>query len=237
MVDTSIRERVADYYSEKVRQHGETARGVDWNSTDSQTTRFDQLLRIVSPEASAASSQTTPYSILDYGCGYGALIDSLAERGRPFRYVGYDVSAEMIQRAKRLHGENPNGEGSSELAMICEFTTNEEELKPSDYVVASGVLNVRLDASLSEWKAYVLETLDSLHRLSLEGFAFNALTSYSDPEHMRDDLFYADPGWLFDHCKRTYSGQTALLHDYGLYEFTVLVRKNLEARPTSSRGL
>ena len=220
MVDTSIRERVADYYSEKVRQHGETARGVDWNSTDSQRTRFDQLLRIV-------SSQTTPYSILDYGCGYGALIDSLAERGRPFRYVGYDVSEEMILRAKRLHGRD----GS------CEFTTNEEELEPCDYVVASGVLNVRLDASLSEWKAYVLETLDSLHRLSLEGFAFNALTSYSDPEHMRDDLFYADPSWLFDHCKRTYSGQIALLHDYGLYEFTVLARKNPEGRPTSSRDL
>ncbi len=75
---------------------------------------------------------------------------------------------------------------------------------------------------------YVLETLDDLHRLSLKGFAFNALTSYSDPEHIRDDLFYADPSWLFDHCKRSYSGQVALLHDYGLYEFTILVRKNLE---------
>ncbi len=70
-------------------------------------------------------------------------------------------------------------------------------------------------------------------RLSLQGFAFNALTSYSDPEYMRDDLFYADPSWLFDHCKRTYSSQVALLHDYGLYEFTILVRKNA-ARPTSS---
>ena len=47
MVDASTRERVADYYSEKVRQHGETAQGVDWNSTESQKTRFDQLLGIV----------------------------------------------------------------------------------------------------------------------------------------------------------------------------------------------
>ena len=110
-----------------------------------------------------------------------------------------------------------------------EFTTNEQELVPSDYVVASGVLNVKLDASVAEWEGYVVETLDALHSLSLKGFAFNALTSYSDPEHMRDDLFYADPSWLFDHCKRTYSGQVALLHDYGLYEFTILVRKDLEA--------
>ena len=46
MVDASIRGRVAEYYSEKVREHGETARGVDWNSTESQKTRFDRLLGI-----------------------------------------------------------------------------------------------------------------------------------------------------------------------------------------------
>ncbi len=210
MVDASIRERVADYYSEKVRQHGETAHGVDWNSTESQETRFDQLLGIV-------PFGTTEYSLLDYGCGYGAMIDVLTQRGQPFRYMGYDVSEEMILRARRLNPGDP-----------WEFTTNEAELRPSDYVVASGVLNVKLETSEAEWKGYVLETLDELHMLSLKGFAFNALTSYSDPEHMRDDLFYADPSWLFDHCKRTYSGQVALLHDYGLYEFTILVRKNLE---------
>ena len=210
MLDASILGRVADYYSDKVRQHGETARGVDWNSTESQKTRFDRLLEIVPPG-------TPEYSILDYGCGYGAIIEALAERGQPFRYLGYDVSEEMIQRATRLH---PGDQ--------CQFTTDEEELEPSDYVVASGVLNVRLETAKAEWQEYVLETLNELHRLSLKGFAFNALTSYSDPEHMRDDLYYADPSWLFDHCKRTYSGQVALLHDYGLYEFTILVRKNPE---------
>ena len=43
---------------------------------------------------------------------------------------------------------------------------------------------------------------------------------------MREELFYADPGWIFDQCMRRYSRHVALLHDYGLYEFTVLVRKS-----------
>ena len=161
MVDARIRERVADYYGEKVRQHGETARGVDWNSTESQKTRFDQLLGIM-------PSGAVEYSILDYGCGYGALVDVLTERGQPFRYVGYDVSEEMILRARRLH----SGEQ-------CCFTTNEQELRPSDYLVASGVLNVKLQTSEDEWKSHVLDTLNEIHRLSLKGFAFNSLTSYS----------------------------------------------------------
>jgi hypothetical protein len=42
---------------------------------------------------------------------------------------------------------------------------------------------------------------------------------------MQDYLYYADPRVLFDHCKTRYSKNVALLHDYGLYEFTILVRK------------
>jgi hypothetical protein len=42
---------------------------------------------------------------------------------------------------------------------------------------------------------------------------------------MRNYLYYADPCALFDLCKRRYSKHVALLHDYGLYEFTILVRK------------
>ena len=44
---------------------------------------------------------------------------------------------------------------------------------------------------------------------------------------MRPDLYYADPCRLFDLCKRRYAKNVALLHDYGLYEFTILVRKQV----------
>jgi hypothetical protein len=43
---------------------------------------------------------------------------------------------------------------------------------------------------------------------------------------MRDDLYYADPRVIFDHCKRSFSRWVALLHDYGLYEFTIIVRRD-----------
>jgi hypothetical protein len=70
-------------------------------------------------------------------------------------------------------------------------------------------------------------TLDVLDRASIRGFAFNSLTAYSDADRMRPHLYYPDPCELFDLCKRRYSRNVALLHDYGLYEFTILVRKVL----------
>ena len=64
-----------------------------------------------------------------------------------------------------------------------------------------------------------------MNQKSNKGFAFNCLTSYSDRDKMRNDLYYADPSFLFDYCKKKYSKNVAILHDYDLYEFTVLIRK------------
>jgi hypothetical protein len=95
----------------------------------------------------------------------------------------------------------------------------------ADYGLASGILNVRMGRSAAEWQSYLEDTLDVLNRTSRLGFAFNCLTSYSDADKMRDYLYYADPCILFDFCKRRYSRNVGLLHDYELYEFTILVKK------------
>ena len=50
------------------------------------------------------------------------------------------------------------------------------------------------------------------------------LTGYSDADKMVPELHYADPCAMFDWCKRELSRHVALLHDYGLWEFTILVR-------------
>lgn len=209
MTVDDILESTARYYGEKISQHGATAKGVDWNSTDSQWARFEQLLKV--------SKSEEALSINDYGCGYGALIEYLVSQGRTITsYCGFDISGPMLGRAQNLHPNLPQ----------CRFVGNESDIALADYTVASGIFNVRLETSDQDWQDYILHTLGIINRLSAKGFAFNLLTSYSDPERMRPDLFYADPLWLFDYCKRNFSKYVSLLHDYPLYEFTILVRKH-----------
>ena len=105
------------------------------------------------------------------------------------------------------------------------FVLSHEPDQVADYGVASGIFNVKLQTSTEEWKKYVLHTLEKIAGLSQKGFAFNVLTKYSDPDLMRSDLYYADPLALFDYCKKNFSRFVALLHNYPLYEFTILVRK------------
>ena len=203
---------VERYYGTKLAEHGPTARGVDWNDEASQTLRFAQLVKVC--------ELRDPFTINDYGCGYGALARYLDDLGCRFGYTGFDISPPMVQQARALHGDSDH----------TRFVEREDELEPADYTVASGIFNVKLDAADGAWREHALTTLDRLDALSTRGFSFNMLTSYSDPERMRPDLYYANPGELFDHCKRRYSRWVALLHDYGLYEFTILVRKEAAAR-------
>lgn len=205
--NTDLLTEVAEYYTSKLAEHGETPRGVDWNGEESQTLRFEQLCKIVD----------TPnhFSVNDLGCGYGALYDFLSGKNEGFSYLGVDVSESMIRVAAQRYKDSPS----------ARFVLSSSPDQAADYGIASGIFNVRLSRSDDEWWSYLEAALDVLDRTSRVGFAFNCLTFYSDADKMRDYLYYADPCVLFDLCKRRYSRNVALLHDYGLYEFTILVRK------------
>ena len=195
----------AAYYEGKLALFGTTPGGVDWNSEASQRLRFDQLFRAVSPAWPSSIA-----SVNDYGCGYGALSNYLENAGFSGEYHGYDASSKMIEAAERLHGETRQRH----------FTSDRGELGPADLTVASGIFNVKLHASDDSWLEYTLQTIADLAAVSRRAFVFNVLTTYSDVERRRPDLFYADPRRLFDYCK-TLSPFVALLHDYPLYEFTI----------------
>lgn len=198
---------VAQYYGDKLRQFGAQPRGVDWNGEAGQFARFAQLCKVI--------DSSGPFSIADVGCGYGALYGYLASQASDFSYVGVDIAPTMIEAARAAYPSAGN-------ATFVEGTLPPETV---DFAVASGIFNVKLEADDNAWQAYIRQTLDQLDQVSRRGFAFNCLTSYSDEDRKRADLHYADPCELFDLCKRTYARNVALLHDYDLYEFTIIVRK------------
>jgi SAM-dependent methyltransferase len=199
---------VGQYFREKIEAFGATPQGVDYNGIDAQQIRFEQLIKLIDP--------TRPFSVIDYGCGYGAMLDFLRARGWLFEYRGVDLVEEMVAVARQAHPDD-----------AASFTTNDADLAVADYVLAGSIFNNKLTATDGDWQALVFATLGRMNSLCSRGFAFNMLTKYSDADRMaqRPDLFYGDPLVFFDYCKRTFSRNVALLHDYDLYDFTILVRK------------
>lgn len=197
---------VARYYGDKLRQHGATPAGVDWKDQASQMLRFEQLLRVVRDPRG---------SVIDFGCGFGALLGYMRGKGFVGDYLGIDIASEMIETAASRYAPDRK----------ARFETGSSPSTQADYAIASGIFNVSIHHDKDVWKDHVAATLAEMNTSSRSGFAFNCLTAYSDADKMRSDLYYGDPCFWFDLCKRTYSRQVALLHDYGLYEFTIIVRK------------
>ncbi|PWH14913.1 MAG: SAM-dependent methyltransferase [Anaerolineae bacterium] len=209
MSTENVLKQLEKFFSEKVNRLGPNPQGADYNSPESQFVRFDQLIKVLPPVEQ-------PFSLIDYGCGYGALAHYLREKGYQFDYQGFDISEAMIQHALQQKPADVD----------WKFFTSEAELVPADYTIACGVFNMKFDADNDTWRTFILELLVKIARLSHKGFAFNMLTSYSDPDRMaqRPDLYFGDPLFFFDYCKRNFSRNVALLHDYNLYDWTILVR-------------
>ena len=204
----NIVERLRKHFDERADKYGAGLQSVDWKSREAQYNRFREILKVVDFSA--------PFSILDYGCGDGELVRFLTAAGADFKYFGFDVSPQMIEAARKEFADAKN----------CLFSTRLADFPKADYTAASGVFSMRFAPNDEEWREYMRAKIIEFDALSYRGFAFNALTSYSDIERRREDLFYADPLYWFDFCKRNVSRFVSLLHDYPEYDFTIIVRKD-----------
>lgn len=208
----SIESAVARYYSRALATHGPTHRGVDWSSRKSQELRFATLLDGV--------DWSDAPSLLDFGCGCGALAGHLDGLGVRCDYTGYDIAPDMVRAARRVVGERADRRFTSDLAT----------LEPADLVVASGIFNVRLDVPADDWQRYVEETITALGGLSRRRLAFNLLPPASSPQLERADLHYADRDAVVALCATTLGADdVAVREHYGLWEFTVVATWRADA--------
>ena len=201
-------DKIANLYSGNLSEHGDQSKAVGWPTADSQQLRFEKLSQII-------SVMDRPFSVNDYGCGYGAHLEYLLQKKYSVSgYNGYDLSEEMLSKSnERLKGFK----GDLKLINSSKIST------PADFTFVSGTFNVRFESTYDEWKRFIKETLIMINESSELGFSFNLLSKYVDWEEPH--LFYGDPCYWFDFCKKKFSSKVSLLHDYPLYEWTVLVHK------------
>jgi len=203
-------EKYKAYFTQKIETYGAVPEGVDYNGFEAQEIRFEQLTKVIDP--------STAFSIIDYGCGYGAMFNFLLKKNWQFTYYGFDMIEKMAAAGKEANKGFTN----------AHFFHSENDLVVADYLTAGSIFNNKFEANHDEWQDMILATLQRMNGLCRKGFSFNMLTKYSDEDRMsrRPDLFFGDPLYFFDHCKRNFSRDVTLLHDYVLYDFTILVRKD-----------
>src|SRR5437667_3214542 len=117
------RQSYIKYFTDKIDQFGASPQGVDYNSPVAQETRFEQLVKVIRPER--------PFSVIDYGCGYGALLDFLLQKSWAFEYYGFDIIEKMIAVGEAAHPTTPN----------VHFSSSADDLRAADYLLAGAIFN------------------------------------------------------------------------------------------------
>lgn len=203
---------IAQLYSENLKTFGASPKSVGWRDDETHLLRFEKLAYLIQADLSAGRDPN--YTVADLGCGYGAMYDYLKNHisGNMVHFTGYDISPEMLEAAKAAYTQGD-----------ADFLPNARLIQPVDYAFVSGIFNVRFEETEERWEAYVKEVLNNLNEHTTRGFAFNVLTSYVD--YREGHLYYADPLRYFDYCKQNFSKKVTLLHDYPLYEWTMVVLK------------
>jgi SAM-dependent methyltransferase len=195
---------VLDFYGERWREFGYDTRSLGIGSRESQEVRFRVLAEI---------GDLRDASVLDVGCGFGDLLGFLSAHEIRVRYTGIDIQPAFIEEACRRH---PDAE------FLCAGVEEFPAERRFDYILVSGTFNVKFREDQEEW---VYQTIARLYGNADRGVGINLLSTYYDPGHHRDDMFYCAPERAFT-AAHTATRWVVLRHDYLPHDFTLyLYRK------------
>ena len=140
------------FYKRVIKKYGISARGVHWNSEESQYLRFEILSQFIENDMKNSS-------VVDAGCGFGEYYNYLFDNDlKPKDYIGIDCEEEMINMA-------------SKRFVNTKFVLKnilEDKLPLADYYICSGAMNI-----LEEKE--VLTFIKRAYKASTKGFIFNFL--------------------------------------------------------------
>jgi 2-polyprenyl-3-methyl-5-hydroxy-6-metoxy-1,4-benzoquinol methylase len=149
----------------------------------------------------------TPGStVLDIGCGLGALYEHLAAAGIPSQYTGYDINPQLIQLAR---DRNPSA--TFEVRDILE-----DDFPAFDFVVSSSSFNLELEHD--DNYEFIERMLRSMYDHAGRAVALDLMTSYVD--FRRPGAFYYEPERILSIAKQI-TKRVTLRHDLPLFQFCI----------------
>jgi SAM-dependent methyltransferase len=175
-----------------------------WGSAEGQHARFDALLR---------SANYHGGSVVDFGCGTGALRAFLAGRGYPFTYLGLDMNPHLLPV-------------SGEFRLI-DFDA--VDFPPADYVFASGVFQFADEGD----PLYYRRLVGALFERCSIALSVNFLSAMRDEGEKDPEELYLTPGEAVE-LAASLSGRWVLDHSYhpARGDLTVSVHASVSRSPS-----
>lgn len=204
-----------DHYNVLLEKFGDSPQAVAWRDQPFQEFRFASVAQVFEHEAG-------PISVYEVGCGLGHMYEFLRQRFPSAAYAGCDINPQMIELALR---RIPN----------VRLETRDIVAAPppsSDYVVASGIFNLRMQTSVDRWWSTVKSVLKAMYGFAGKGIAANFLTDRVDWQ--RDIAYHQDPAAALVFAQSELSRYVEVRHAYYPWEFTLMVYREPKVLDPSS---
>lgn len=207
-----ISQKLKKHYKQKFAEHGATPEGVDWGSnTADHLLRLDRMLAVL--ELGYWQDNRERPSLLDVGCGYGALFDYVQQRGLELDYFGIDICESMLEECKSRRSNDSNA------AWLVGDILSLEGSRRFDYVVCNGIFTQKLEVSIKAMDQYMQTIVARMFDLWRIGIAFNVMTTHVN--FIAPNLYYRNPAELLGWCMSTPTSRVRIDHAYPLFEYTV----------------
>lgn len=207
MEDKPDYHQLVAHYSDCFSRHGATAQGVDWPKEADALTRHRVMLNII------REHDFPGCSLLDLGCGYGALKDTIDTLGLSLEYTGIDLSEPLLESARQRH--------PSLAFHQRDILQHPLDAQSVDYVLMNGVLTEKRDLSFEAMERFMQALLKAAYAACRKGIAFNVFRTQVDFEDPK--LFYMPYDRLAAFLGAELSRNLVFRGDYGLWEYTVYV--------------
>lgn len=200
-------QRIVEHYEACLERYGDSYRGVDWPKEVDAETRYRVMLEVV------RNMQTSPVTVLDFGCGAAHLYEYILKTHlNTIQYTGLDLSRKFIELARRKFPDR---------RFLCMDILESADIPAFDYVVMNGVLTEKLDLTFDEMWSYARRLIKTVFDKTRVGLAFNVMSKHVDWE--RDDLFHLPFDMAAAFLRREVSKNIIFRSDYGLYEYTTYI--------------
>lgn len=168
---------VAQYYDDRIIQHGPTHKAVDASSDEALLARYKVLSEVC---------DLSNKSVLEVGCGYGAFGNYLKTNYPSINYTGVDISELMIEAGQELY---------SNLNLLH-----------ADVMQLGTVFNEGYDVVLCQGLFYLLDDFEQVKALIAKMFSLTrdclAFTSVCQwPYGPSDDELRIDPVATLEYCQ------------------------------------
>jgi SAM-dependent methyltransferase len=197
------------HYEKCLDKYGDSHLGVDWPNKEDVYKRFDMMLSVI-------KDKNTKFSLLDFGCGCGHLLEYIEENKLNIEYSGLDISTKFYECCKNKF---PN----HKFYNLDILNDNIESIPNFDYIILNGVFTEKRELDDEQMFDFFSNILKTLFKKVNIGIAFNIMCPIVD--FKRDELFYLSYDKLGLFLKNNLSRHYIINNHYKLWEYTTYVYK------------